>query len=25
LSFESEPGRGCTVTLELPDMKHVRT
>jgi two-component system sensor histidine kinase RegB len=23
LSFESEPGRGCTVTLELPDMKHV--
>jgi two-component system sensor histidine kinase RegB len=25
LSFESEPGRGCTATLELPDMKHVRT
>jgi two-component system sensor histidine kinase RegB len=24
LSFESEPGRGCTVTLELPDMRHVR-
>jgi two-component system sensor histidine kinase RegB len=24
LSFESEPGRGCTATLELPDMKHVR-
>ena len=24
LSFESEPGRGCTATLELPDMNHVR-
>jgi two-component system sensor histidine kinase RegB len=24
LSFESEPGRGCTAILELPDMKHVR-
>jgi two-component system sensor histidine kinase RegB len=24
LSFESEPGRGCTVTLELPDMRNVR-
>jgi two-component system sensor histidine kinase RegB len=23
LSFESEPGRGCTAILELPDMKHV--
>jgi len=25
LSFESEPGRGCTAILELPDMKHVRS
>jgi two-component system, sensor histidine kinase RegB len=25
LSFESEPGRGCTATLELPDMKHVES
>jgi two-component system sensor histidine kinase RegB len=23
LSFESEPGHGCTAILELPDMKHV--
>jgi two-component system, sensor histidine kinase RegB len=25
LSFESEPGRGCTAILELPDMKHARS
>ena len=25
LSFESEPGRGCTAILELPDMKHVES
>ena len=24
LSFESEPGRGCTASLELPEMRHVR-
>jgi len=24
LSFESEPGRGCTASLELPDMRGVR-
>jgi two-component system sensor histidine kinase RegB len=22
LSFESQPGRGCTAMLELPDMKY---
>jgi len=25
LSFESQPGHGCTAILELPDMKHARS
>ena len=24
LSFESQPGQGCTASLELPDLRHVR-
>jgi two-component system sensor histidine kinase RegB len=25
LQFESEPGRGCTAILELPDMRHAKS